>query len=1629
MTERLALRWVAAAGGVATILAAPGTVQTSCDVIPSKTRTFPAALGGMNRPFAAPGESLELRPPADGCGGDGPFSVGDVVTVIFTPPRSSRRHAVVLKTDCAGFAADAEACRGALGLEGSVTCVPEAATLVESEPGQRRLAVRFPDTDSLLDGVDDDRTLTGPVTIAVTRPGRPPPCALADARCVEAKVLLPGLVACIDDIFLLDGACPGAASPRDSTFGHFTALPPPNDYGAVCSEPPDLCTERAPEIRLTTDAAGNLLLPMDWRRVLVRDQAVPVARLLRGSTSISGFEPVLAPIRIPGRGFLGSFTRDGATLPPIFDPRRGPESANELTLFGSADAPYTILRLARRSSVFRACGSNPVVPCTSPADCPGDDCGPATCVGGTREGDECAHDGDCPAGECGPSLFEFRDRLLGGVGPLLIPRLGPGVCEEEPSTACTASEECSAGGECVSYRAALETPGDFIPSAEVLAVVVDEQLAQEDLNGDGDVRDRVVTLRVRRTGELQAIGLAGSVGRAVTRLHEAPFAFSAVAVEDDVLAFLEAEPHQGARDANRDGDVFDTVLRVFRIGPVEMTATSALAVDAAPLVEHRSLVVSDGLVFFRVSEAANAQQTTRRMNLNASGGQTVLPSIVEGLSSDGRFVVFSSDDAGLVPNDANGVRDIFVRDRDADADGILDENALGSTATVRVSVDSSGREADGPSGFRESAGDGRAEISADGRFVAFNSEATNLVEQDDNGASDVFVHDRDADGNGMFDEGIPGGIVTTRVSLASDATEALLGSVLDAVSPDGRLVVFESPAPNLVEDDRNGTTDIFVHDRLTGVTQRVSLGSDGVEGNAASRNGTISGDERWVAFWSFAGNLVPGDTNGREDLFIHDRSSRRTRRVADNQAVFDVPEPPRPSLSASGRFVVFSSGSPTIVPEDFNNAYDVFAHDRDTDGNGIFDEAGGTSTTRVSVDVAGRDAERHSFAPVISADGRYVVFESDSARIVQLDDNGRRDVFLHDRVTRLTTRVSVGAEGQEGNGASSTGLASSVLSAAASTVAFDSTAGNLVPDTNLTRDVFVRGPDPTDPLAADLTGDGDLDDTVLHVLDARAPASQPPIALGPALAVTVAAGNAAFLRPPDGTVHLWRNRQSGPPEALGRRAVVLAMSPDWLAALVPESGIGDLNGDVDEDDTVVDVYGLASRSWSDDPGVAADAVGVAGSIVAAIMPEADQGGADVTLDGDADDRVLRLYDAESQVWLPITDDAGRMQPAAEFVLGPEVVAFRTPEGAFCGVPVDADSCAAAAARCACDMNLDGDCCDDVLQAYDLGHGRRRVVNSRQAVTPCQLEACDPRQPYRVLGATVRFLTRESDQGADLNDDGDRDDTVIQVLDLRTATPTGTVATLAAIGAASEGRGGDPLSPPPGSEERPGDVVVVTEAGRCDGGLGRTCRSDVDCSPGETCVPEVVVATATDEDSDGVPDAEDNCPSAPNAEQADTDLDGAGDACDVCSPCTASTTTSTTRTTTTSRPTTSKPATTTLATTTTSTTVVGRVSVVVIRKRGLRVKVVCQLADVDARRRGFCRAVGFARDSEAQATREMQRRLNRKGRGVLKLRLNGLSMRRLKAEGTLPLRISMTVGDHFGRTSTFEQEIDLERPRR
>jgi Tol biopolymer transport system component len=394
--------------------------------------------------------------------------------------------------------------------------------------------------------------------------------------------------------------------------------------------------------------------------------------------------------------------------------------------------------------------------------------------------------------------------------------------------------------------------------------------------------------------------------------------------------------------------------------------------------------------------------------VEAVGGHSVRAQV----SADGRFVAFDSYARNLTSEDSRGFLNAYVHHRQS-----------GVTSAVSTA----------PGGMPGNDHSVAPALTADGSVIVFHSDATTLVAGDTNQLTDIFVHDRSTG-------------TTARVNVGADGAQAVGGpSFSPAISADGRFVAFESSARNLVPGPHNGRRHIVVHDRSTGATTRASVGPRGVPADGDSFFASISADGRYVAFESDATNLVPDDSNQRADVFVHDRVTGITIRVSEaTGGAQGAGDSGRPRISADGRYVVFDSEAPNLVAEDTNNVADVFVHDRLT-----------AVTTRVSVATGGAQAVGgDSVLPAISADGRVVVFQSDATNLVAEDTNDFRDIFVHDRTTGATIRISVATGGVQ---AVDGGAARPQISADGQVVVFESAATNLAgDDTNDVTDVFVH---------------------------------------------------------------------------------------------------------------------------------------------------------------------------------------------------------------------------------------------------------------------------------------------------------------------------------------------------------------------------------------------------------------------------------------------------------------------------------------------------------------------------------------------------------------------------------------------
>jgi Tol biopolymer transport system component len=433
------------------------------------------------------------------------------------------------------------------------------------------------------------------------------------------------------------------------------------------------------------------------------------------------------------------------------------------------------------------------------------------------------------------------------------------------------------------------------------------------------------------------------------------------------------------------------------------------------------------------------------------------------VSADGHWLVFTSSAANLVLVDSNASADVFVRN-------------LATGALSRVSTAGGGAQADGASG--------NGSLDATGRVVLFDSAAGNLVEGDTNGAADVFV------------KVLASGVVTL-VSAGAEGEPADGASRGACFAPDGRRVLFESDAGNLVAGDGNSRTDLFVRDLASGAVERVSTTASGAQANGHSLGASFAGDSGAIVFSSLASNLVGGDSNALADIFVKDLETGVVQRVSTSSAGAQANGASRAAqASADGRKVLFESDAGNLVAGDSNAATDLFVKDLDSG-----------AITRVSTGAGGVQGDGASSGGAISADGRWVAFVSTASNLVAGDSNGVADVFVKELDSGAIRRVTVDYAGGQANGASSEVR----FAPGGATLLITTTASNLVAgDGNAAADVVqVRNP---------FVGSGGGNDTVRASADYTLPGNAENLVL---------TGSAAI----DGTGNALANRIVGNAEA------------------------------------------------------------------------------------------------------------------------------------------------------------------------------------------------------------------------------------------------------------------------------------------------------------------------------------------------------------------------------------------------------------------------------------------------------------------------------------------------------------------
>lgn len=451
--------------------------------------------------------------------------------------------------------------------------------------------------------------------------------------------------------------------------------------------------------------------------------------------------------------------------------------------------------------------------------------------------------------------------------------------------------------------------------------------------------------------------------------------------------------------------------------------------------------------------------TTVRINLTPSGQQSGSGPLGSGcavppapqncitqpvISANGRYIAWASEANDLVEGDLNLSGDVFRWD----------------SKTNRIEL--AGLASDGSQPLPElSDTPASTAISANGRFVGFASSAPNLVPlgQDLNAVDDYFVHDMTS-GN------------TQRVTVAADGGDSNGSSNANvyapSMAPNGKVIAFSSDASNLVAGDTNGVKDAFVRDLRTGVTERVSVGTNGAEANGPTLTASISPSGRFVAIASEATNLVPEDTNMARDVFIYDRQEKTTERISVrpdgsgvplNLGVADLAYGTSTSFSKDERFIVFRSTFESLVPYDsVVFSCDFFVRDLKID-----------RTQRVSVASDGSEREGGcGYNASITPDGRFVTFNT--SQPLAPDDGDctgaypiagfgfDSDLYAFDLVTGATELVSrsTAREPSARDDGACAGIHGASLSADGRFSAYSSTATNLAEgDTNGLWDVFL----------------------------------------------------------------------------------------------------------------------------------------------------------------------------------------------------------------------------------------------------------------------------------------------------------------------------------------------------------------------------------------------------------------------------------------------------------------------------------------------------------------------------------------------------------------------------------------------
>lgn len=399
--------------------------------------------------------------------------------------------------------------------------------------------------------------------------------------------------------------------------------------------------------------------------------------------------------------------------------------------------------------------------------------------------------------------------------------------------------------------------------------------------------------------ELVSVGLGGQAA-------DASAEGAAPSADGRIVAFMSSATNLAANDTNGQQDIF---VRDRQLGAtVRVSVHSNGAQSNGYSILMPTGVTDNGRWVLFGSDATNlidvdtnlsrdlfvhdlSLATTQRVSLGFNGAELNDSSSIGALSGDGRFLVFTSWADNAVFGDTNGAPDVFVRD-------------LINGAVSRVSVAAGGAQANGASVG--------ASISEDGNTIAFVSAATNLSGPI-TGFFQAYVRDRTSGVTSLVSRSIAG---------AGGANDTIWSA---RVSRDGRQVLLDSAASDLVAGDTNGVNDAFVRDLVSGVTKRVSVAAGGVQANGLSRPATMSADGSRIVFVSAATNLAPDDTNDRVDLFLYDAPSGELRMLSRQPSGLPTQADSFGGvITPDGGKVGFFSADAGLVSGDTNGLADTF---------------------------------------------------------------------------------------------------------------------------------------------------------------------------------------------------------------------------------------------------------------------------------------------------------------------------------------------------------------------------------------------------------------------------------------------------------------------------------------------------------------------------------------------------------------------------------------------------------------------------------------------------------------------------------------------------------------------------------